>query len=80
VRPVELSYWLSRVLTLTGEFSNISIGTLDQASSVISQFGNAHLHWRLAGAAVQSAQLDPLLLDHATAALERALKLDGLIA
>jgi hypothetical protein len=58
----------------------VTITTLQDAGSYIQKHGKAHtLHWELAASAVDAADKNSKLVEHATKAIENALKTDGLL-
>jgi hypothetical protein len=69
--------FLTRPLVATIGLANITIDSLQGAVGFIEQHGNPGLRWLNASKAVQEADENENLLDHATRALENALQTDG---
>jgi hypothetical protein len=64
---------LSKQLVAKVEVS-VVIMDLKGAAEFLRKFDNDDLHWRAAGRAIEEADADPTLLDHATASVEKALR------
>jgi hypothetical protein len=66
-------------LVATVGLANVTIDSLQAAAGFIEQHGKPSLHWNTAGVAVQHADGNEALMDHARASMENALRTDGFI-
>jgi hypothetical protein len=71
---------LTKPLRIKGGYGVSTLHTLADAGAFLQRFGNeGQLHWEVAAAALDAADKDPKLIDHATRAMENALKTDNLL-
>jgi hypothetical protein len=52
---------------------------LEGAAGFLRKYGNDGLHWQTTGNAIQAADADPKLIDHATNSFENALRTERLL-
>lgn len=71
---------LTKLLCAKADNSTMVIATLQDAGLYIQKYGVAgQLHWETAAAAVDHADKNPKLVEHATRSLENALQTDRLL-
>ncbi|WP_167407305.1 hypothetical protein [Bradyrhizobium forestalis] len=76
---VQNDRFLTKPLVVAVGLANMTIDSLRAAAVFIEQHGTQALHWQTAAVAVEHADRDEKLLDHATKSLENALLTDGFI-
>ena len=59
--------------------STAVIVDLEGAAGFLRKYGNDGLHWQTTGNAIEQADADPKMIDHATASFENALRTERML-